>query len=145
MVIKNLYISQKKKTTITCHESLIYQYHIILAIRHAILGRLSSKWAQNVRIFKGYHKPVATSSNWLSCMQLHVVFHFRKAWTVLQFSLMFPHGDHDAISWSYLSSTMLTPHNLHTYALCLSHVYHMFYMLMPHGFIRKIQEVLSRT
>ena len=41
--------------------------HIVLAITHAILARFSSKWAQNVRIFKGYHvgnwsprKPVAT-------------------------------------------------------------------------------------
>ena len=34
--------------------------------------RFSSKWAQNVHIFKGYRKPVATSCNQLSCMQFSV-------------------------------------------------------------------------
>ena len=34
--------------------------HIVLAITHAILARFSSKYAQNVRIFKEYHM-----QNWL--------------------------------------------------------------------------------
>ena len=33
----------------------IFLKHIVLAITHAILARFSSKWAQNVRIFKEYH------------------------------------------------------------------------------------------
>ena len=48
-------------------QSQISLKHIVLAITQAILVRFSSKWAQNVRIFKGYHvgdrslrKPVAT-------------------------------------------------------------------------------------
>ena len=49
---------------------------------------------------------------------------------VLQFSSMLPHGNHDVTSWSYSSSTMLSPHDLHTYTLCLTHVYFMFYMLI---------------
>ena len=47
-------------------QSQISLKHIVLAITQAILARFSSKWAQNVRIFKGYHvgnrspqKPVA--------------------------------------------------------------------------------------
>ena len=41
-------------------QSQIFLKHIILAITHAILARFSSKWAQNLRIFKEYHV-----SNWL--------------------------------------------------------------------------------
>ena len=33
----------------------IFLKHIVLTITHAILARFSSKWAQNVRIFKDYH------------------------------------------------------------------------------------------
>ena len=36
-------------------QSRILPKHIILATTHAILVRFSSKWAQNVRIFKEYH------------------------------------------------------------------------------------------
>ena len=52
------------------------QYYIILAIKHAIFAHFSLKWAQNVCIFKGYCKLVATSSNQPGCMQLRAVFHF---------------------------------------------------------------------
>ena len=36
-------------------QSQISLEHIVLAITQAILARFSSKWAQNVHIFKGYH------------------------------------------------------------------------------------------
>ena len=37
-----------------------------------MLACFSSKWAQNVHIFKGYHNPVASSSNQLGCMQFFI-------------------------------------------------------------------------
>ena len=41
-------------------QSWIFLKHIVLAITHAILACFSSKWAQNVCIFKEYHV-----GNWL--------------------------------------------------------------------------------
>ena len=36
-------------------QSRIFLKHIVLAITHAILAHFSSKWAQNVRIFREDH------------------------------------------------------------------------------------------
>ena len=61
--------------------------------------------------------------------------HLCKPCFCYNFSSLLPHDDHAVTSWSYSSLNMLSPYDLLAYATCLTYVYLMTYMPMPHGLL----------